>query len=89
MSERGQKIFKWIVWIVLIVMTAIGIYKQSIKALNPPIDRAEWITKLEDSFGETYPESVTESKKDTTGEFAALTSMKMIGDSRLAYYTES
>lgn len=89
MSERGQKIFKWIVWIALIAIIALGIYKKSMKILNPPISRTEWVENLEESFGEEFPQQIGDGNKAATRDFVALTSMVMIGDERLSYYTDN
>lgn len=89
MSERGQKIFKIIVWIVLSIILAVAICIGFFKALNPPISRAEWVSKLEESFGEPFPGKIIDENKAAKGDFVALISMVMVGDEKLSYYTEN
>lgn len=43
---------------------------------------------LESGFGKEYPGDIADGSLNATGEFVALTSMIMVGDERLSYYTD-
>lgn len=51
MSERGQKIFKWIVWIVFIITLIVLTFTKVDSLMNPGISRYEWVSILNDGFG--------------------------------------
>lgn len=96
MSERGQKIFKWIVWIVIAALFAVRILNlaATIKDAGSlisegPITREEWMMQLSDGFGDpSIVSSVKDGGNPATGEYAAITAMDAIGEDRLAYLTE-
>lgn len=96
MSERGQKIFKWIVWIVIAALFAVRILNlaATIKDAGSlisegPITREEWMMQLSEGFGDpSIVSSVKDGGNPATGEYAAITAMDAIGEDRLAYLTE-
>ena len=88
MSDRGQRIYKWVVWIIVIALLAGSIYSRTNKFVNPAITRSAWIELLEDRFGKSY-NTVLENENDfATGEFRAISSMNMVGDERLRFYID-
>ena len=92
MSERWQKIFKWIVWLVIAALFIVKVIDLSIAikdAMVEPITREVWMEQLADGFGDpSIATSVEEGDLYTTGEYAAITAMDAIGEKRLAYLTE-
>lgn len=92
MSERGQKIFKWIVWLVIATIFIVKVVDLAIvikDAMVEPITRVEWMEQLADGFGDpSIAASVEEGELFTTGEYAAITAMDAIGEKRLAYLSD-
>ncbi len=94
MSDRGQKIFKLIVWIVIAALFVNRIFtiaklvgdNSSLEEIS--ISRNEWTTKLASGFGK--PNLIkydSNSDADISGEYAAITAMDAIGEDRLKYFT--
>ena len=91
MSDRWQRVFKWIVWIVIFSLVIWEVYGLARKLNNPeafidnePVTRAEWMIMLADGFGDTsLLTSVADPDGYTTGKYAALTSMQAIGEDRV------
>lgn len=88
MSERGQKIFKWIVWIVLIAIVAFSGYKIYYYSKNPVISQMEWLSMVSDSFQiEDMSYIDNGGSSDATGEYAALTIMNAMGEGNIEFLT--
>ncbi|WP_031547765.1 hypothetical protein [Oribacterium sp. FC2011] len=98
MSERWQKIFKGIVWLVIICIFAVKVGNLAsafIKFENliteGPVEKETWDSKLMDCFGEKnisddgYRYRVGSL---VTGEYAAITAMNAIGDKKLSQLTD-
>ena len=83
MSERGQKIFQWCVWIVIILLFVIKIVSvaQSIKdsielSDEHPISQNEWVIMLAEGFdNDDIMLSQEYSDEFLTGKYAALSSV--------------
>ena len=96
MSERGQKVFKIITWVVIGALFIVYMFRLASFVNNPDsfwdrekITRIEWMTKLADGFGDSsLLSSVSDAENITTGEYAAITSMDAIGENRLSYLTD-
>lgn len=96
MSERWQKIYKILVWImlgVLVIVKILGLastFKDASTILSEgPLTREAWIEELADGFGDaSILQSVENGEDLATCEYAAITAMDAIGDNRLAYLTE-
>ena len=63
MSEKGQKIYKWIVWITLILGVVFAIYSKVDSIINPTITQAEWKALLAESFGDEQILLLDENEK--------------------------
>ncbi len=96
MSERGQNIFKIIVWIAI----SLGVILYAVKVINggelignsskrsdSVITKTEWMELLENSFGTSVELDGEAGTEILTGEYAAVTSMDAIGEDRIAYLT--
>lgn len=90
MSERGQKIFKWIVWLVIIAMFVVKVVKDAGTLMSDgSVTREIWMEQLSDGFGDhNIVVKVQDGDEPATGEYAAKTAMDAIGEERLAYLTE-
>lgn len=93
MNERNQKIFKAVVWIMILVMVLFEFMRILEYMRNPellvkraPITQSEWTERVEEKFGRKIEPEDTEEL--LTGRYAALTSMDAIGDTRLSYITD-
>ena len=51
MSDRGQKIFKIITWIVLIAIVALVVGRKAYSIVNPKLSMNDWMAMLNESFG--------------------------------------
>ena len=85
MSDRGQKIFKIIVWILIVLGIAFAIYSKINSIMNPAITQAEWKKMLAENFGDERLLELDENAEYVTGEYAALTCMRALGDDRVSY----
>ena len=96
MSERGQKIFKFIVWLIIAILVVGQGFRLVDFITNPnsilnskPISREEWVTMLGDGFGdESICESVSDGDEIITGKYAAITAMSALGEERLSYLSD-
>ncbi len=88
MSERGQKIFKWIVWIAICFFATISIARIVYYANHPLISENQWIEMVSDSFEIEDTEYINlGSDEYVTGKYAALTIMKAMGNSNIKFMT--
>lgn len=83
MSEKGQKIFKWVVWILLIVGLSFSCYRWVDKLMNPDITKTEWMSLLGSKIDRDYTEG--HGDEIVTGRDVAVLSMKALGEKRLKY----
>lgn len=96
MSERGQKIFKWVVWLVIIALFVVKVISLATMVKEAgtlmsdgPVTRDIWMEQLSDGFGDpNIATKVQNGDEPATGEYAAITAMDAIGEERLAYLTE-
>lgn len=96
MSERGQKIFKWVVWLVIIALFVVKVVSLATMIKDAgtlmsdgPVTREAWMEQLSDGFGDpNIVAKVQNGDEPATGEYAAITAMDAIGEERLAYLTE-
>ena len=96
MSERGQKIFKWVVWLVIIALFVLKVISLATMVNDAgtlmsdgSVTREVWMEQLSDGFGDpNIATKVQNGDEPATGEYAAITAMDAIGEERLAYLTE-
>lgn len=94
MSERGQKIFKWIVWSVITLVFILSVFNLFNKTkevttliVEGPYTKEEWAKDLSDSFGDQSIALTDEERNNrVTGEFAVLSALNEIGEDRLSYF---
>lgn len=88
MSERGQKIFKIITWVAICIFAIFSIGKIIYYTNNPLITKTQWVQMLADSFQIEDTTAIDDGGTDkASGEYAALTLMKTIGDSNIEFMT--
>ena len=87
MSEKGQLIFKIIVWIILFICIGFIIFEKVDSVDNPIISQTEWNAMLTESFGDNALLTLKNSEEPVTREYAAITSMMALGENRLKYLT--
>ncbi len=88
MSERGQKIFQWCVWIVIIALVALKIIsivkpfnKQDTTPTEEYISQNEWNEMLAEGFdNRNIHITLDEPAENVTGRYAALSSMYALND---------
>ena len=85
MSDKGQKIFKIIVWILIVLGIAFAVYSKINSIMNPSITQTEWKMMLAERFGDERLLELDENAEYATGEYAAVTIMKAIGNSNLQF----
>lgn len=99
MSERGQRIFKWIVWITIFLAAIIYIVilvrrayvaEPEVKVEEEvSITRADWAEMLAEGFGNPeLQNNISEGEVNTTGEYAAISAISAFGDQRIKYLSE-
>lgn len=96
MSEKGQKIFKCIVWIVIAALLIVDIVKLGVAVRDTsallaegPVTRIAWMEQLADGFGNPdLLDGVQNGEELATAEYAAITSMDAIGEDRLKYLAD-
>lgn len=87
MNERGQKIFKWVVWIILVCVIGYSIWNiyQGIK--NPKISEARVLEIVDAEFGSQHMSNGLEGNRNATGKFTALAIVNAIGESNVEFMT--
>lgn len=88
MSERGQKIFKIITWVVICIFVVISIGRIVYYTNNPLITETQWVQMVADSFQIEDTSVIDDGGSDkASGRYAALTLMKTIGDNNIEFMT--
>lgn len=79
MSEFGQKIYKWVIWLAIIIFVVVGVIKKIESIANPLVTKAEWLDEMSEISNNPALDTMTGSEEVATGEFVALACMKAIG----------
>lgn len=53
-SEKGQRIYKWIVWISIFVFIFISGYKWGYKVINLDLTKTQWMELLDSKIDRDY-----------------------------------
>lgn len=85
MSERGQKIFKWIVWIVLVVIIAFSVWGVYQNINNPTISEERVSEIVVEKVGGEPALVRKPSNKKATGQYTTLAIMDALGDSSIEF----
>lgn len=81
MNESGQRIFKIIVWILLIILCIFSVYRFINNLSHPKLTEAEWMDHVTEQFSIKDPGYIDPgSLNGATERYAAVTVMKAIGE---------
>ncbi len=89
MSDRGQRIYKWIVWILIVVLSSTFVIRKlssfEVKSTDSEyISQQEWESMLANGFGKAGNAEGMDSPSDKIiGEYAVISAMKAVGDDKL------
>ena len=84
MTERGQRIYKWIVWIGIILAIVLTITYKVYVIANPKVTEAEWVDMISEEFALSNVDYIKKPvDENVTGEFVAITVMQAMGTNYL------